>query len=941
MTAATEFAAYAGRVEYVLCIEGIGWPTDDTSDYGGSKSGFDGHVFTTDDMAGTLRDDLGREGFTFIHKGLRLPESLEETLDPVTLDVEASALDVEIVDYDGYILANVPPQRFVNGDETTLASALHYRSTTVVLNDASAFVEGDMVWIGARELVVLGTKAVNTFSGCTRGYLGTPRGKVDHTLTGLDGASWPANNTIVQSVGQLLSGRKVRLYAHAVGETALQGGCALLYCGRLCGMKSDAAGTLWSLDTTAEAVTPATRTRRAPTSWTARPSAMGHTGQRYYVDEAHLIPGEVGDNPPDGYEAEAYAAAALYCYRTEPGGTAGLATVVVAPKPRTPQAPTINGVTGIVDAHIIVSGTPVYVRYRSGDMDLEWIKTGHDTNDRAPSSAWAQATGSAGPGDSEGATFPVRFALDNLGDEWATSRYAVNQSVRRHPVDLLLIHLLSYPNELYIGDAQGGSSSTVVVFPDNDLGAANLWAGYALHCVEGTNKGEARVIASNTTGAGNSVTLETAFSGTPGAGDEYQIRNAIYDVLPLGWGLAVHHSQVDVDAFEAVRDTYLPGASVGKFMIGAEDSMAVFDVLQKNLCAAFGVLLYRDRSTGKLSCRYVGQPLVDGLVEDYTALGESDILDIGEVDYGATTPLGSVKLTLRGDRELVFQIGGSEMRIKTPTLLLGTETQEVQLVSPELSRVYDDGDMESEEVSALFNNVEEADFIVSLWYGRLRNNVTPPPTVPVTVGLHRALTLQVGQCVSLTHSAPVDAHTGTQGWTSKPGRIIGQRLALDADKPGVELTVELLDSTLVAKVAPAAACVSVGGSFKGSDGNGSYVNVDLDAYVVDVDNDRDHYYFAVGDLVELRDETGALKEDIGAITGFGSNFVSDPTDATEASGATRIYVSDGTISTAIAAGYYVTFKPWSNSNTARMDTFSAYADSNEELAGGDGAKEYA
>lgn len=66
-------------------------------------------------------------------------------------------------------------------EQTTLNGAITNVVTTIILTDATVgvgFNQGDQVFIvdanGTGEIVLLGVKAVNTFSGCTRGIEGTP-----------------------------------------------------------------------------------------------------------------------------------------------------------------------------------------------------------------------------------------------------------------------------------------------------------------------------------------------------------------------------------------------------------------------------------------------------------------------------------------------------------------------------------------------------------------------------------------------------------------------------------------------------------------------------------------------------------------------------------------------------------------------------------------------
>lgn len=160
------------------------------------------------------------------------------------------------------------------------------------------------------------------------------------------------------------------------------------------------------------------------------------------------------------------------------------------------------------------------------------------------------------------------------------------------------------------------------------------------------------------------------------------------------------------------------------------------------------------------------------------------------------------------------------------------------------------------------------------------------------------------------------------------GRVISRSYPLD-NSPSFDVTIELLTANLTARVAPAVVVTA-----KGSDGLGAYFECATAAasqnYVADPDNDKDWYRFAVGDEIEHRDQTGAVKAGWTdrAISGFGTDERADPTTAPGSP--MRIYL-DGAIGSAVAAGDYITFTPWPTSVSSRRSRYSTYADANEQL----------
>jgi hypothetical protein len=955
MTASAAFSAHAATVEYILCIESVGWLTNERT---GLSAGFDGDVFVTSDFNGDLASKLG----CTIHIGLALPDSIEDKVDPVTYEYEPGGLNISIVD-DGFLLANIAPH--LTPSETTISTALDYSTETVVLTNGTNFAASSTIVVGGREMILLGSKAGTTpatYSNCTRGYLGTPRGRVDTVMPDDDNLAWSAG-AIVESRMRYLYDRRVRLYAHVPGEATT--GMMLLFSGKLRGISPNAQATEWQMEATGETVTPVTRVYVPATSWSAHQWAIWESAQQRInatntanitgqsvtevysrqTDGARILFGFVRDQASEEYAQDAYAFATVYPYRSQPGGTYGMKSKMDSEtqSPATtdvPQAPTIGNEAYVADSYMLINGKLIHAAKRAVATD--------SIN---PSMFYVLCDAINPQGDHWDQFIEervsVRFLLDNVTDEWKTSRFAIDQQVRRHPIDVLLMFLTSMPNEMVVAAALAGSTATVLNLTTSTLGPVqDYWVGYALHCVEGANKGEVRTIsASDVGGSPNTVTVERAFSNVPTAGDDYHIRNGAYDVLPMGWGMGIENWRIDIDSFEAVRDGPLAGATLGKFIIGT-DKVDLLKLIQEEICQPYGILLYVDRTTGLLSCRYMGEAMGNGVIDTYVDITKADILEAGSVTYGVDKPLGGVDLIVRGHRASVVghhyeDIGFAGIKLRKATEALTTvsttDGNETVLAfrSPELSAAFAAHSLDKLKLSARLNSEDDCAFVSALMHARIKKNKIPSPILPLRLSLNMVETVQAGAVVAVTDDSIVDPFSGAVGMTSIVGRVIESRVVLAEENPGLDVTIELLGDVSGAKIAPAAKVTA-----KGSDVNGQYLEAMLTEFVMDEDSGRDHYYFAVGDLVELRDITGALKEDLGAITGFGTNFTSDPESATESGSRCRIYVSDASITSSIATGDHVTFVPWSGSNTARMSTYSAYASSAGALTGGASPKEY-
>jgi hypothetical protein len=942
MSVDAELLKDAQLFEYILCIEGVGWPTDETT----LASGFDGTVFVTNDLNADLATVLGCS----IHHGLEPPSAISDSLDPKSYAYTPGDLSFTVVESEDDLLETT----FRPHSSTTsqhLHVAFGWGDTSVQIDGGNNFANGDVVWIAGREALLLSAKAIVAGSvysfTATRGYLGTPRGKRNARPTGLDAFQWAAD-TEVYSRSPFDHDRRVALFAHVPGESV--GNCRRMYVGRLRNYTLGEQGTRWQFNTVAEKMVGAARLRESPTAHVL--GGYTYIQTTPYPRSGYVRDGEEAPNvnlPPLGYgdywnlhlidvidphieghqldDFEKYAGAYFYNYRQVPGGTAGVRTAVIA-DPTDPQSDDGPNNTGhTIDAVARIGEIYIRVLYKMhANMGFNnWVAEPWDINQNL-SGGYPQFPPKA----------PIRFLLDNGQDSWIKSRFAFNQATSRNVVDVFLMFATSMNNEFFIGDSNGGTA-TVPTFAAPGW-TTDEWAGYALHVVEGARAGETRTIASNAAAA---LTLDRALSGVIGA-NEAQIRNSLYDVLPLGWGLGIHNSQIDIDSFESVRDKYLQGAEVGIFCLGDSDTIDIWELLLENLCRPYGFIPYISRATGKLSCVYVGETLPDGIVDDYIAVTTEEIIELGDIEYSSHVPVAEIALSVRDvgrgaihpSAYTTTQYAGltvsqwefAEAAIRSMAIAGPEHTVRVRPV--DIDQVFDPGQLETMTFRAMFNSIEDDGWVAAEMANRIRRHATPDPQVSIRLGakfLAGTNTVHVGSLLSITDSDkynPVDPFNGGRGWTNQLARVLETKINLSADGPTIDCVVQLLSSVNGAKIAPACTVTA-----KGNDAGGDYFTINATDFVVDEENDRDDDEFEVDDLIELRSITGAHKEDEVIKTIDTAN--------------NRIYV-DGAIASAIAAGDYITFQEWSNSNTDNMDDFAGLADSNETLgAGNDEAKEYA
>ncbi|HDL48441.1 MAG TPA: hypothetical protein ENH33_00560 [Actinobacteria bacterium] len=942
MTVASELALGNQRIEYLCCIEGIGWP----GDQGDLSVAWQGTVIVTADLDSGLAAILGCS----IKTGLFPPAGFSDNLDPVSLTYSAGGADFDVISVDDLWLdSTIQPGRLTEQSgvqyKGTLLSALIYQSTVVDIIQANHgdtvhhFTEGDVTWVGGREAILLGTKAAQgdgfRYTGCTRGYLGTPRGGWD-PRGAWNGQRLFAADMTVYPWNPFWHNRRVMIFAHVPGEA--RANCVRLFQGRLTDYKRREHGVRWEFQATTDPF-------------------FGHRRVRDVTE--FVVTGEQGawvnlSVSGELDELAAYAIYYTYRYREVPGG-AELPGVDGTTVQAETQAVWLSseGVTTVDLNQTLWLIGDYYWRLKhkfawytaGGTDDASAMSFKYDEFENSDVTEQHASGGDLSDLDVGDKAVPL---LDNYLNEAGANRFTVNGTIRFNVVDVLLIWLTSCDQEFFIADAAAGGTTTVVNFTAPGW-ITNEWAGYALHCVEGDNKGEARVIVSNTTAA---ITVDSSFGNNTHVGNEYQIRNSIYDVLPFGWGLQAHNRDIDISSFETVRDNYLTDAEVGRFAIGEEADTDYWEVLVENILKPYGILAYVARDTGKLTGRYLFALTADATLETFVTITDDDLLlgSFETIDVTPREPVTRITIKTRGSAVVaiapqyirdkfgrVTASGAYTMREVTATGIGDDGGHQVTLVAGDAEISYDQLSRDALEITAMLNSREDLGAIAAIQLGRLRALSSPRYESTVYLRNKHSLTVQAGSLLSITATkfGVKDPFTGAEGLSSAYARVISSVVKTNIGGDAlVECRIQLFNPVDSALIAPACDVVSKGQLGHGSD----YFVVDPDRYV-DEPADftvTDFMKIAVGDLIELRDKTGAFKEGPMTVESFGDNEVTDPTNATAA----RVVVEE-VIASAIVSGDYLCFSPWTNSATANMELYSAYADStDEELGAGDDPKEY-
>lgn len=973
MTVASEIANSSYRFQYVLSIEGVGWPDDEYSPGGD----WDGTVFTTNDPDSGLAAELGCS----IHKGLKPPSSVSSEMDPVTLEFRQGGATFEILDLNDDLDTTFQPfKQTLTSDTETLGklnAGVVYTGTTVDIaytnpgGSVSPMVQNDVAFIGGREAVLLGGRSslggdVYRYSNCTRAYVGTRRGNLDPRAPIKGDEHYWFPNTLVYPHSPYWKTRRIILWARIPGEDSAN--MIRLFTGSIKRMHREDYGTRWVITSDAALRDPDLLVKpRLPRGWTIS------SARNYY----HPSPLDSWDRPSGGKEIfidpghnlyDIGYLGTLYAYRNRvAGGVNGAAAIATAGAAATPQSTTqqfsnTQWETTTTARNVHLSGRPVLIDGKKitrvayqppNNSDQYFINTvvlsAHE-HEFGEDTFWEPTVDAL-----SGGKVPILPLIDNLLDDEDTSVYMVNDTVRRNPLDVFLIHLTSQDSAFFRADAASGGGTTTVNFTAPGW-STDEWVGYSLHAVEGTNAGQSRVITANTSTA---ITVgEGGFPFFSHSGNEYQIRATNYDVLPLGWGMCARPNSVDVDEIERVRDTYLATAEVGRFVLGDDPEVDTWKLMTREVLNPFGCFPYLN-SAGKISVRFVGHALDNGVEETYASVSESGLHQdsIRTIDMQPRDRVSKIALRVRLPVALAarprfepldpldpqsppIQVGfdpvtyvGSAPTTESAAEVVFFEAVDLPYGQPEEDLI----------VSAVLNDTDSLESISAIINSRLSIYTNPPPETDITFAFKHLADIYVGALVQVSSAklGAFDPYAVSDDWSSQVCRILS--MVIDFKNLALRCRVQILPSVPGAKIAPAFSGGFLSGTMTkvtgptGVTGDaGVFVQYRVPLDPADGHENTDLIGFAVNDRIELRDINGAYKEGPFVIQSFGDNESSTP----EGADADRINL-DSAVSGTLAAGDYFTFAPWSASNTSNMNGFAAYADgTNEELGSGDSPKRY-
>jgi len=220
---------------------------------------------------------------------------------------------------------------------------------------------------------------------------------------------------------------------------------------------------------------------------------------------------------------------------------------------------------------------------------------------------------------------------------------------------------------------------------------------------------------------------------------------------------------------------------------------------------------------------------------------------------------------------------------------------------------------------------------------RLSLYTKPPPETDMNFAFSHVFDVEAGALllITLTREGVYDPYVGQSDWNAQVCRALS--VTKDLGGFAVRARVQILPAIDGGKIAPAFSNGLTGTMTKGTSPNSFLGDATTYVQVRNAFVHSDLSEFVAGDLLELRDVNGALKEGTFTIESFGSNEAATPA----AADTDQINVVEAIAST-MAAGDYLTFAPWSGSNNSNMNQFAAYGDAtDEELGAGDSPKKFA
>jgi hypothetical protein len=553
----------------------------------------------------------------------------------------------------------------------------------------------------------------------------------------------------------------------------------------------------------------------------------------------------------------------------------------------------------------------------------------------------------------------VALCLDNVSDDYELSRFQINHVVKRNPIDVLLMFMLTMPGEFdYL--IRTSSSGKDTITDSSKAWTVDEWAGYAAfvcqYTINNSNCFSTRRIESNTS---DTLVLAEDLPATIAASTTMQIRNSIYDCLPFGWGLGIPWQRVDIEAFEQMRADYFSSASLGKFIIGTQAEMDIIEFLTENILRPYGIVLTLDRTTSKIKPVYVGSGAgSDGLTRQALVdVTKADIIDVGGMEYRPmraktrglinTRPVARMTVSRSYKRHdikikgeyinatlmTVFTEDGKEKR-RLPEFIPGLAEQVQIAIHPGndmvVEAITENSDDTTLEIDAMLHTEDNLGGVDAAVIARLRRLAVPPPFCQIILST-AVLSNNIfpGSFLKINFAdAPVNPYYNERGWEDLVVRVAG----IEYDLGGGRLTCQCevlgiqINSGMIAPacLADSQSAIAATPAYIGVSDTIAYTFSRLVRYQYPFGHasyafHKDWQMFHVGDVIEIRDSDGSTRQTGLVITSFGSNAISDPYGTV---GTPRINV-DAALTVTIASDDYITYAAWSTSNSTDQDEYLA------------------
>lgn len=721
---------------HIVGIEGIGW-LDSTDSYG---------TLYTDAPSASVGTG------TFQSRLLQTPVYGDERVNLFDGVTDLGGGEIELHDQDGALtslfafLRTTGITAFLHTDYEPLSADGKTLQFTPVAADTTPFPASSVIYLDA-ETIKLGTISGTTYINCVRGYLGSTA-EQHIALYGETAGDTPIALPKAYSYLPNLEGRKIAIWSSYVGAALSE--VQRVFLGRIVTLVQNEDTTYRITYTTDNVVTSKYKSSLGRIGKVSEDSVMDtgvldlqvlvkceYSKSSYVSDELRAMLQNRGNLYRIGDSAIYRAIEGYYRSDTE-------IKLELVP---------YSGVEKGEESRTYTKGTPVYVILSTN----EYLGQNINYHDKPvlpfELNAYGETTRRAGT-----------RAL--YGDFYGGTAYAVS----RNPIDLFLALATSdpdgrpkYTSTLSAAIAIGDTTATIT----GATFTTDQWVGYALFARK-TATGSTDVLTRRITSNTATVLTFTPSSGVACAsGNAIEIRNSIYDLLPLGFGWGLRPENIDCTSFEAIRDRYLSAVDLKHIYLGGTFKDDLKSWAEKSLWKLLGCYTYT-AVDGRMRLAVMAPPLPGVSLTTYTT---AHILERGQLNYNFANTIKEVHIKYGINGKTDYNITSVSNR---NSLNYPFAHKTVSITSDFMS-----ADAESVLIDLAVRLVELYEL--------------PMPYIDITFDI-RMRTVTVGSYLKLTLANVPDITSTTLGWTAKKCLVVGRKFNFSEKQESITFTLAFFDS---------------------------------------------------------------------------------------------------------------------------------------------------